>query len=208
MTMTRTHLQELDEAISRGTPESRVRGAATEVVLASRPSDRLLDADHQPALCVEPALVDLAPPAEHRVADPDQRPGRELRPVLRRHRLEEGAVAVLSQEILRRRGLRERDELVRGSGIRARLDRRDRQLGDPGSMPADAGLAERRYAVAAGVGLPARLVLYWSTSIVSMLISSGTTALVARHAPTHHALRLFVLGLTFLAVSLVLWVAK
>ena len=38
--------------------------AATEAVLASRASNGLLDPDHQPALWIEPALVDFPPAAE------------------------------------------------------------------------------------------------------------------------------------------------
>ena len=45
MTMTRTHLQELDEAISRGTPESRVRALwhATDLLIAGSYSEEEIE---------------------------------------------------------------------------------------------------------------------------------------------------------------------
>src|SRR6476646_4717877 len=104
------------------------RGEATEAVLASGASDRLFDAGHQAALGIEPALVDLPPAAEPRAVDPDQRPRRELRPVLLRHRLQHRPIARLREQALRRRRLREGDELLDQVEVRARLDRRDREL--------------------------------------------------------------------------------
>src|SRR5262245_32110502 len=88
------------------------RGEATAAALASRASHRLLDPHHQPGLGVEPAFVYVAPTAEHRIVDSDQGAGRELRAVLLRHRLQHRPVAGLREEVLRRRRLREGDELL------------------------------------------------------------------------------------------------
>lgn len=53
-----------------------------------------------------------------------------------------------------------------------------------------------------------QVVLYWLTSLVSMVISSFTTGAVAHTVHAHHALRLVLLGSVYLAISLALWVAK
>jgi putative flippase GtrA len=53
-----------------------------------------------------------------------------------------------------------------------------------------------------------QVVLYWLTSLASMIISSFTTGAVAHAVHAHHTLRLLLLGSVYLAISLVLWLAK
>jgi len=53
-----------------------------------------------------------------------------------------------------------------------------------------------------------QIVLYWITSLVSMGISSVVTGAIADQDHAHHLLKLIVLGMVYLVVSLVLWVAK
>lgn len=56
---------------------------------------------------------------------------------------------------------------------------------------------------------PARQVLlYWLTSLVSMVISSVSTGAISDADHAHHVLKLLLLGAVYLFVSLILWVAK
>ncbi len=49
---------------------------------------------------------------------------------------------------------------------------------------------------------------YWTISIISMLITSLATGFIAHHSPTRGSARVALVGLGFLAVNLVLWLAK
>jgi|SRR5579871_6493378 len=53
-----------------------------------------------------------------------------------------------------------------------------------------------------------QVALYWSISIVAMLITSFATGFVAHHSPARGVERVAVVGLGFLGINLVLWVAK
>jgi putative flippase GtrA len=53
-----------------------------------------------------------------------------------------------------------------------------------------------------------QVVLYWLTSIISMVVSSLATGAVAHEDHAHHLLKLVILGALYLGVSIALWVAK
>lgn len=53
-----------------------------------------------------------------------------------------------------------------------------------------------------------QVVLYWMTSLTSMVLTSVATGAVAEVAPPGHFLHLLVVGTGFVAVSLTLWVTK
>jgi putative flippase GtrA len=53
-----------------------------------------------------------------------------------------------------------------------------------------------------------QVLLYWLTSLVSMAISSVSMGAISHEDHARHILRLIILGLFYLVVSIVLWVAK
>jgi hypothetical protein len=53
-----------------------------------------------------------------------------------------------------------------------------------------------------------QLVLYWVISLVSMGLSSFTYGVVADHVPHERIVHIVLLGVAYLVISLVLWVAK
>src|SRR5579859_3142411 len=108
--------------------EARGRAATTEAALASRPSDCLLDPDHQALARVEPALLRGAPTSEHRVADRDEALERVLRLDLCRRHLVDGAEPVLREDLLCCFVFQVADELDRLLAVLGVLRDRDRQL--------------------------------------------------------------------------------
>lgn len=53
-----------------------------------------------------------------------------------------------------------------------------------------------------------QFVLYWAISFVSMGLSSFTYGVVADHVPHERIVHIVLLGVAYLVISLVLWVAK
>jgi putative flippase GtrA len=53
-----------------------------------------------------------------------------------------------------------------------------------------------------------QVVLYWATSIASMLITSVSTGLITKAAPGDHREHVIFAGAGFLAMNVVLWVSK
>src|SRR5207237_7045735 len=109
----------------------RTRGTATAstALARGRPSDLLLDPDHQPLAGVEPPLVDGPPAAERLVVDREEaRPRRILVGELLRDRLVDGPEAVLREQRLGGVRLRVPDEAVREVLVLAPLQHRDREL--------------------------------------------------------------------------------
>lgn len=53
-----------------------------------------------------------------------------------------------------------------------------------------------------------QLVLYWVISFASMGLSSFTYGVVADHVPRERIVHIVLLGIAYLVISLVLWVAK
>lgn len=53
-----------------------------------------------------------------------------------------------------------------------------------------------------------QLVLYWLTSLVSMAISSLAMGAISHEDHARHILKLLILGAFYLAISIVLWIAK
>lgn len=53
-----------------------------------------------------------------------------------------------------------------------------------------------------------QFILYWVVSIISMLITSLATGFVAHHSTTHGSEHVELVGLAFLGLNLVLWIAK
>lgn len=53
-----------------------------------------------------------------------------------------------------------------------------------------------------------QLVLYWVISLISMGLSSITLGVVADHVPHTRIVHLALLGAAYLAISVILWVAK
>ncbi|MCU1494537.1 MAG: hypothetical protein JWO62_2301 [Acidimicrobiaceae bacterium] len=53
-----------------------------------------------------------------------------------------------------------------------------------------------------------QLLLYWLTSLVSMAVSSLAMGAISHEDHARHVLRLLILGVFYLAISILLWVAK
>jgi putative flippase GtrA len=53
-----------------------------------------------------------------------------------------------------------------------------------------------------------QVTLYWLTSIVSMVLTSGAMALVADAAPKGRRVHVIIVGIAFVVVSAVLWIGK
>src|SRR5215210_5679277 len=116
-----------DSAVPAPSLDSRA-GRAT-ATLASDATYLSLDPGHDPLVRIEEGLLHLRPAAEAELVDRElPRPRRELLLVGLEDALDDRAVPVVGEDLLRRRRLEEADEPVRLVLVVARLRHRDRVL--------------------------------------------------------------------------------